>query len=1468
LICSACTYDNPENARFCNECGAALAREAACASCGAVNPAGAKFCSECGASASAAASGTPTPTPAPSPTLPSSFAGGRYTVQRFLGEGGRKRVYLAHDTKLDRDVAVAIIKTDGLDADGLTRVRREAQAMGRLGDHPHIVTIHDVGDDGGPGGQRRPYIVSQYMAGGAVDALEHPIALDRTLEIAKGVCRGLVHAHEHTIVHRDLKPGNVWLAADGTAKIGDFGLAVALDRSRLTMAGMLVGTVAYMPPEQALGGEATPRADLYSLGCMLYEMVTGRPPFVGDDPTAVISQHINQPPVAPSWLTESCPPELEELILRLLAKDPGARPESAADVLSALGRVDPAQKSASHSESNVLDRLARGVFVGRDGELERLRKAFDEAFVGRGSMVMLVGEPGIGKTRAAQELETYARMRGAQVLWGRAHESSGAPAYWPWMQVGNSYTSSNDPTLLNDDMQGKAPELVRLFPWLRQGLNVGEPEQLADPEAAQFRLFDAYATFVRAMSNRAPLLIALDDLHWADKPSLLLLEYVARELARLRVLIVCTYRDTDLSRTHPLSEALAVLNREAGFQRVVLRGLSRDEVAGYISAVANVTPKPELLDRIFEETEGNPFFLSEVVNLLTQEGKLTESVSDIAVPDGVREALGRRLDRISEEANELLQVAAVVGREFAYDMLTLLGERDEDTLLRLIEEALEARVIEEMGQPGRYRFTHALMQETLLDELSTTRRVRIHGQVGEALERRWGARADERATRLAVHFVEAAMLSPRHAARAVHYAKLAAQQAEAQFAWDVAARHYESCLALVSEAEDALGEDEAALLTALGVCARSDGEWRAGWRSLMRAITIHGERGDVVSLARATLEALLIDAPPARQLALIQDALAALGDGDPYLEARLLGRLTYPSWEDTLGMEEVSRFRQRAEALADAHGFEDVKAQLSANDAARSFGLGDFERAAALNGQAYELFARLGRPNEAAQSLFTRANNILMQGRLDEGKAAMERAFAYGREHHIRWFEDNGAALLAALMVARCDFAGFEALAEERAGDVGYPIPLLKAWRAQAEGDHERALSLLPDPAVAGGFPFYLRHILSARARVMFNAGRVEQAQQEFLRLRETMEGVQGPIGFDYLDEALPHLADDTFIEAYETRRRRFIDAPTPWVYDTIAGGCSLRVFADVVLHRGLVDEAAEHYQRSLEWCERERLPIEAGRCLQGLAEVADRRGERAEALQLLDRAAALFQQHGARLYLDRVIARKLDLQGISSSDIHTSIDAVAAAVQTQHPDLRPQAAPDGTVTIMFSDIEGSTEKTEQLGDTKWMEVLRGHNAIIREQLKAHDGFEVKSEGDGFMLAFQSARKAIQCAIDIQKAMSATPVGAHHDAPGAGETPSPDHPEEAKGHLEGQIRVRMGLHTGEVIKEGDDFFGKHVNLAARVAGKASGGEILASALLRELTASGGDIAFGEPRTVEFKGLTGEHQVWPVEWVES
>ena len=440
---------------------------------------------------------------------PTSFANHRYQVKRFLGEGGKKKVYLAQDTLLDREVAFALIKTEGLDDVSRTRIQREAQAMGRLGSHPHIVTVFDLGEEHG-----QPYMVTELMGGGDVegvieDADGHRLPLDQAISIAVETCRGLEFAHSRGIVHRDLKPGNVWITSDGVAKIGDFGLAVALDRSRLTTEGMMVGTVSYMPPEQAMGGDVTPRSDLYSLGAMLYEMVTGRPPFLGDDSVAIIGQHINTAPVSPTWHNGECPRPLEALIMRLLAKDQSERPESASDVLSALDGIDLAtnveQPSTDVDEAHALDSLAGGVFVGRQREMGELKGCLEDALSGRGRLVTLVGEPGIGKTRTAQELTIYAGLRGGQVLWGRCYEEQGVPLYWPWVQAIRSYVRDIDQEQLRLDMGAGAADIAEVVSDVREQLPGLEAPPKLEPEQARFRLFDSITAFLKTASQRRPL---------------------------------------------------------------------------------------------------------------------------------------------------------------------------------------------------------------------------------------------------------------------------------------------------------------------------------------------------------------------------------------------------------------------------------------------------------------------------------------------------------------------------------------------------------------------------------------------------------------------------------------------------------------------------------------------------------------------------------------------------------------------------------------------------------------------------------------------------------------------------------------------------------------------------------------------------------------------------------------------------
>jgi class 3 adenylate cyclase len=246
------------------------------------------------------------------------------------------------------------------------------------------------------------------------------------------------------------------------------------------------------------------------------------------------------------------------------------------------------------------------------------------------------------------------------------------------------------------------------------------------------------------------------------------------------------------------------------------------------------------------------------------------------------------------------------------------------------------------------------------------------------------------------------------------------------------------------------------------------------------------------------------------------------------------------------------------------------------------------------------------------------------------------------------------------------------------------------------------------------------------------------------------------------------------------------------------------------------------------------------------MLEERDQPGDREKAQGLVNQALATFEELGMKRDVEQALALKLRLQGVDRTSPYSSIGAVAASVQAEQPDLRPHAAPDGTVTLLFTDIEGSTAMTERLGDRRWLELLRAHNGIVREQVAAHEGFEVKSQGDGFMIAFGSARRALQCAIEVQRSLAAR---------------NEEHPEEP-------IRVRIGLHTGEAIKEAEDFYGRHVVLASRIADEARGGEILVSSLLKELTESAGDIDFGEGRDVELKGLTGKHRVFDVAWEPS
>jgi tetratricopeptide (TPR) repeat protein len=558
------------------------------------------------------------------------------------------------------------------------------------------------------------------------------------------------------------------------------------------------------------------------------------------------------------------------------------------------------------------ERPGETIFVGREAELRLLREAVERAIAGRGRLVLLTGDPGMGKTFLAEQVVAYAESRGAQVVWGRCYEGEGAPAFWPWVQVLRSAVRSLDGAAQRATLG--AADLAHIVLEAGGGLPPVSPPLDRDSAQARFRLFDSVARILESWTLQKPVVAVIDDLQGNDHSSLRLLEFIAREVHSMALLLVVVYRDGAVTADQPLAEMAAELLRAIGTERLPLTGLSEAEVGRFIESTQGRRPAPELVSALHRRTEGNPLFVSEFVSMLCAEGRAAmpdtpAGLDAIRVPESIAAVIDRRLAAVPRRCRDLLGMASVIGREFDLQALEGVaasmspapcesGAADARGYAVALHESLAACLIVKLPDAARrYRFTHALIRETLYGRLGSKRRATLHRLVGEALERTPDPR--QHLSELARHYYEAERDGEGH--KAVTYARDAADRAAVLLAYEEAARLYQLALQALERTRQSLDTGAAALrcrlLLALGGVQARAGDHTAARETFWQAAALAQQRGMREMVAQAALGVaevgvgLPFGAVDPSLVGLLEGALEALGDEQSVLRVRLMGRL-------------------------------------------------------------------------------------------------------------------------------------------------------------------------------------------------------------------------------------------------------------------------------------------------------------------------------------------------------------------------------------------------------------------------------------------------------------------------------------------------------------------------------------------------------------------------------------------------
>ncbi len=868
-------------------------------------------------------------------------------------------------------------------------------------------------------------------------------------------------------------------------------------------------------------------------------------------------------------------------------------------------------------------------FVGRAEGMQRLRSAQERAAAGGGGVTFVVGEPGIGKTRLTEEFAALAERDGFAIHVARCHEGEGAPVYWPWLQILRAAVAGiEDTERLRELVGGAAADLTELMPELATRLGDVPASGGPEGEQARFRLYDSATRFFVALASDRPLILVLDDLHWADASSLGLLRFLAGQIASAPILVVGTYRDVDVRRGHPLSDLLGALAKDPRCERLPLVGFDAAEIGTYVEGLTDAAPSEAFVSTMRDMTEGNPFFLREIVHLLAAQGDLDAAdpgvLDSLRLPQGVRDAIGRRLDGLSPECNDALRSAAVLGRNFGSSLLATMLEGVQEggveELLELLAEALDAGLVQEVGR-GQYAFAHALTRQTLYEELRAPQRTALHRRAGEALEHHLdAARAgDESLPELAHHFYEAA--AGGDVSKSVAYSVAAAEAAHRRHAYDEAVTFHERAVEVAGLDLPIDEHRQAKLLLALGSAIHVAGRRAEAMATLERSARAAQRLEDWPLMAEGVLAIRgfgeIGTRPAEGVIELLEEALANLPEDELRLRSQLLARRThavahamedrdrlsrdalecaersgdpislrdawFSRWWATLGPDRIEdRFEvvRALSRLADRTG--DFRTRMLALEVRLGAHLvrGDAEGIEATLAELERVADELRQPSFVFMAMNYRSSWLINQGRFEEAEALVEKAFAYG----------DGVVPFAAMTCMGQRY-----------------------WSRQLRGDHidhavdaSELIHLLDDTLM----PEDMRDVFVAMIRYSGH-GDAEGAREMFSfdRARALERDENWLLVMATIGEMAIDLGD-----------REMVD----WIYDAmlpyeelITMHDLIRVGRGAVAHplglfavaRGDLDAAVAHFERAIEIEDRARMRFARVQSELGLVGALDRRG-------------------------------------------------------------------------------------------------------------------------------------------------------------------------------------------------------------------------------------------------------------------